>query len=294
MKHLLPVLIFLAACDKSPNPVYNPPPPGDRFTKIPTDYPLTRAIPEASGIAGSRTIKDQLWVLEDSGNPPRLFLLQYEGFVTDSFMLQGATNRDWEDMAVGKGPADGATYLYIGDIGDNNAAYPSYTIYRVPEPTNFGTGNITEYDRILFKYPDASHDAEALLVDDATKDIYIITKRDAAAKIYKLPYPQSTVDTMQAQFVANMSYTGVVSAALSPAGTELIVKTYTDLYYYSRAAGEGLDVTLAKAPSDTLAYQLEPQGEAVTFATDNSGFFTLSEKGISETDVPLFFYRRTQ
>jgi hypothetical protein len=291
MKRLLPLLLFFISCDKS-TPQLNPiDPAGERFLNVPLNYVLTRSIPEASGIADSKTFNDHLWVLEDSGNPAKLFLLKHEGFVTDSFLLDGAVNRDWEDIAIGKGPEDGVNYLYVGDIGDNDLKHSAYTIYRVPEPNNF-MDVITEYDSIKFTYPDGSHDAEAFLVDNETRDIYVMTKRDMFSKIYRLPYPQDTQNMNQAVFVADLPFTGIVSASLSFSGTELMLKTYTQLFYYTRTANEGLDVTLAKNPTDTLPYQLEPQGEAVAFANNNSGFFTLSEKGISD-DIPnLLFYRR--
>lgn len=291
MKRIVPFLLIIISCSKS-HPPYNPTPPsGKPFSEDPDEFIVTRPLAEASGIADSRTLKDQLWVIEDSGNPARLFLLKHDGFVTDSFPLAGATNRDWEDVAVGKGPDDALSYLYVGDIGDNNLAYPWYTIYRVPEPTTF-VNEITGCDSIRFTYPDGAHDAEAFMIDDNTKDIFIITKRDAASKIYRIPYPQDTQNMNQAEFVGNLGYTGVVSASLSQAGTEVIMKTYTQLYYYKRTAKEGLDVTLAKAPTDTLGYVLEAQGEAVTIANDNTGFYTLSEKGMGEGFPNLMFYRR--
>lgn len=294
MKRLFPLfLLFFISCNKS-TPQLNPiTPADDRFLNVPLNYVLTRSIPEASGIADSKTFDDHLWVLEDSGNPARLFLLKHEGFVTDSFLLEGAVNRDWEDIAIGKGPDDELNYLYIGDIGDNELKYSDYKIYRVPEPANFAD-LITGYDSIKFAYPDGSHDAEAFLVDNASKDIYVITKRDLFSKIYRLPYPQDTQNMNQAEFVADLPFTGIVSASLSLGGTELMLKTYTQLFYYTRTANEGLDVTFAKNPTDTLAYQLEPQGEAVAFANNNSGFFTLSEKGMSDEFPNLLFYRRTR
>lgn len=295
MKLILPLLFLLSACDKSPSTPIPPIPPNNEiFERLPLNYFPSRPILEVSGIADSRTIPDHLWVHEDSGNPPRLFLLKHEGFVTDSFLLDGATNRDWEDIAVGKGPDDALTYVYVGDIGDNNAQYSSYTVYRIPEPKSFIEDKITVYDKIEFTYPDGSHDSEALLIDDATMDIYIITKRDARSKVYKIPYPQSTTSVNQAVFVRDLEFSGVVSGALSFPGKELIVKTYTDLFYYTRTAGEGLDVTLGKAPTDTLAYELEPQGEAVAFANNNSGFFTYSEKGLSDEAPNLLYYRRNR
>jgi hypothetical protein len=293
MKRLLPFVFMLFGCDKSTTPPNTVPPAGDLFANTPLNYGLTRPIPEASGIADSKTIDDHLWVIEDSGNPARLFLLKHEGFVTDSINITGATNRDWEDVAIAKGPEDGQSYLYIADIGDNNLAYSSYTIYRMPEPKVLHT-DVTVFDKIEFTYPDGPHDAEAFMVDDKTKDIFIITKRDATAKVYRIPYPQDAQNMNQAQFVGDLPFLGIVSATLSNSGREVILKTYTALYYYNRTAMEGLDVTLAKSPSDTLAYQLESQGEAVAIANDNSGFFTLSEKGMSDVAPDLLFYRRTR
>ena len=292
MKNLFPVVLIFISCSKSdPDPVPVPN-NGERFSSDPLSYVLTRPLPEASGIADSKSFSDHLWVLEDSGNPPELFLLKHEGFVTDSFMLDGATNRDWEEVALGKGPDDGVNYLYVGDIGDNDLQYSSYIIYRMPEPTTF-SDVITGYDSIKFEYPDGSHDAEAFLIDDNSKDIFVITKRDPASKIYRIPFPQDTQNMNQAEFVADLGFTGVVGSSLSFSGTEIILKTYTNLFYYSRKAKEGLAVTLAKVPTDTLTYQLEPQGEAVAIANNNSGFFTLSEKGMVNTIPNLLFYRRT-
>ncbi|HUQ64963.1 MAG TPA: hypothetical protein VM101_02340 [Flavitalea sp.] len=293
MKRLFPVLLIIISCGKTDSTLIPVPPAGDRFSNVPLNYILTRPIPEASGIADSKTFVDHLWVLEDSGNPARLYLLKHEGYVTDSFLLDGGVNRDWEDIALAKGPDEGVNYLYIGDIGDNDLKYASYNIYRMPEPKNFNDV-ITGYDSINFMYPDGPHDAEALMIDDNTKDIYVITKRDATSKVYRIPYPQDTQNMNQAQFVSDLPFAGVVSATLSLAGTEVIVKTYTTLFYYARIAKEGLTVTLGKNPTDTLAYQPESQGEAVAFANNNSGFFTLSEKGLSDKFPNLMYYRRTR
>ena len=77
MKRLFPLLLlFVISCDKS-TPQLNPvPPAGERFLNVPLNYVLTRAIPEASGIADSKSFNDHLWVLEDSGNPAKLFFIE--------------------------------------------------------------------------------------------------------------------------------------------------------------------------------------------------------------------------
>lgn len=251
------------------------------YDTVPVVHPLTPLLAEISGIADSKQVPGFLWAEQDGGNSPSIYLISHDAKITKTVHLKNAVNRDWEDMALA------GNDIYIGDIGDNNAAYPNYTIYKFPEPVTVDT--VTNTEAIRFQYPDGSHDAEAFLVDAATKDIFIITKRDNPSKIYKLSYPYNGgMNTLAA--VGSLAYGGVVSAALSTDGKEIIVKTYTALYRYTRSGSESLEKTLQQA-GKTLYYKIEPQGEAVAFAADNSGFYTLSEKGMSAT-VNLYFYKR--
>lgn len=178
--------------------------------------------------------------------------------------------------------------LYIADIGDNSRIFPEYSIYKFAEPT-LNTDTVYNVERLRFQYGDGAHDAEAFLVDPATKDIFILTKRDKPSAIYKIAFPYSTTQLNTAVRVGALQYSSAVSASLSPDAKEILVKTYTGIHYYSRN-GKLIEATL-QTPPVPLPYTMEPQGEAVTFAADNSGFFTLSEKGRPGT-VNLYFYKR--
>ena len=57
-----------------------------------------------------------------------------------------------------------------------------------------------------------------------------------------------------------------------------------------RKIGETILQALGKTPVN-LPYQQEPQGEAITFTTRNTGYFTLSEKALASS-VKLYFYKR--
>ena len=92
------------------------------------------SVVEASGLAASRQNPGVLWVHNDSGNAVELFAIGDDGGVRAPYLPTGITNRDWEDLAIGPGPAAGVDYLFIGDIGDNGLARSSITIYRIPEP----------------------------------------------------------------------------------------------------------------------------------------------------------------
>jgi hypothetical protein len=257
--------------------------------ETPSITPLSTIIQESSGVADSRINPGYLWVVEDSGNPPRLSLLGHDGKVLKTVYIRWAINHDWEEMTIAKGPDPALDYLYVADIGDNGNVNPSCTIYRFPEPSKTAD-TVRIYDKIVFQYPDGAHDSEAFLVDDVSKDIFIITKRDKSSRVYRLPGNYSTSTTNTLEFVTELSYNGVTGAAISPDGRDILVKTYTKIFHYSRTPGITIAQTL-KTTAVMAPYRLEPQGEAVCFALDNSGYYTLSEKGIS-TSVSLYFYKR--
>jgi len=278
------VIISFKSCIKtleaseSPLPIFT-----NTFDSVPIIKKINSAIHETSGIADSKLNPGNIWVQEDSDNPPQLYLIDHNGSVVKKIYIKDVVNRDWEDMLLA------GNEIYIGEIGDNNMVYPVYSFYKFSEPM-LSADTVYDAIDIKFVYPDGSHDAEAFLVDAVTKDIFIITKRDQSSKIYKLSYPYKIATINAASFVGNLSYTGVVSAAISPDGKEIIVKTYTTLFYYSRNNNEDIGETL-KGEYSKIGYMPEPQGEAVTFAINNSGFFTLSEKGFGNT-VSLYFYPR--
>jgi hypothetical protein len=139
------------------------------------------------------------------------------------------------------------------------------------------------------KYEDGAHDAEAIIVEPGSLDIYIITKRDARSGVYVVKYPYSTATLNIATKAGELPYSGVVGAAILSDGTGVAVKDYLTIRYYTRPPGEKIFAALTKS-FITLPYQLEQQGEAVCFSNDGKYYFTLSEKQSSA--VSLMRYLR--
>ncbi len=257
--------------------------------KYPLRYPvLAGIIDETSGIADSKRNPGYLWVQQDSDNPTDLALISHKGQVLKKIFLKDTRNRDWEDIQVAAGPDPAKDYVYLGDIGDNGAIFGSYFIYRFPEPQK-EVDTVFNIERINFKYPDGSHDAEAFLVEPDTKDIYIITKKEPQSSIYVLKYPYSTTDINMVSYVSKLTYNNVVSASIQPDGKGVAVKAYFNIQYYPRNPGESLATVLQKTPTP-MEYEAELQGEAISFTNDNKGYFTLSERRF--VDVTLNYYRR--
>lgn len=262
-----------------------------QFSSEPTATPVTPGqIDEASGMADSRTQPGNLWIEQDSGSPAEMALLGYDGKVKGKISVPNFSNRDWEEMAMGPGPQEGTNYIYLGDIGDNFSQNPISQIYRLPEPANLQTP-ITQVERINFRYPDGPRDAEAMFVDPKTKDIYIITKREPKVHLYRLAYPQNINEVTVAEPLGELPMTIVTGAAISPDGTELLVRTYTEIRYWKRSANQSIADALQNSTSRSMPYRFEPQGEAICFDKDGKGYFTISEKG-NASSVNLYYYAR--
>ncbi len=247
-------------------------------------------IGEASGIAASRQTPGLLYTHNDSGNKPVVYVLNERGLMPARISLPYITNRDWEDIAVGVDPADGKSYVYIGEIGDNGAVYPSCSIYRFAEPEIADTLiTIGQVDRIEFVYEDGPRDAEALFADPLTGDLYVISKRETNPGLYLLAYPQSFDSLNTAYRVASLPYNWITAADISPNGKSILVKTYSSVHLYKRGAKKSVAAAL-KRKYKSLPYRLEDQGEAIAWDAQGKGYFTISER-LGETPVELYYYK---
>lgn len=254
----------------------------------PVAFPLaTGVLEEASGIADSRLNAGMLWVQEDSGNPPELSLLSHQGAFVKSIPVKAAVNTDWEDIALAGGPDPVLSYLYIADIGDNDQKRENINILRAPEVA--ATATEINVETFPVKYEDGPHDAEAIIVEPGSLDIYIITKRDARSGVYVVRYPYTTATFNVAVKAAELPYSGVVSTAIQSDGGAVAVKDYLSIRLYNRLPGEKISAVLSK-PFTSLPYQVEQQGEAICFTNDGKYYFTLSEK--TGGTVSLMRYRR--
>jgi hypothetical protein len=109
--------------------------------------------------------------------------------------------------------------------------------------------------------------------------------------LYQLKYPYSTTDTLTAESVLALPLTQLTGGAISPDGKEIVIKNYDDIFYYKRKEGQDL-IEALKQKAIVLPYEPEPQGEAIAWARDGSGFYTASEAVTGETSFLLFYKRK--
>ncbi len=289
-------VVFLQSCflftKDPPKPIVDPVETLPEFDSVPIAFSIENGIiDEASGIDASETMADHVWIHEDGNTTPGVHLFtnkgEYKGRMNVPF-----PNRDWEDMAVGPGPIDGQSYIYLADIGDNFENYSTHFIYRLKEPRSF-ISYLADFDKITFAYPNNErYDAETMLLDSKTKDIYIITKRQFNVRVYKLAYPQSTTTTITAEFLKTIPYLGIVGGDISSDGKEMVLKSYDAAYYWKIKEGESVIDALSRTRDVGLPYVQEVQGEAICFDKTASGYFTISERAETNVKIPLNYYKK--
>ena len=246
----------------------------------------------ASGLAASRAHPGVLWVHNDSGDTARVFAMNTAGTHLGIYALVGVSATDWEDMAVGPGPDAAPWYLFLGDIGDNNAVRSTVRVYRVPEPDVSPTQspvnvNLSGVETITLQYPDGPRDAETLMVDPATRDWYIVSKRETYSQLYRAPYPQSTSAPIVMEYRGLLPWGWATGGDISPSGGEILVRGYGSASLWRRPAGTALGDAFLQAGT-TVPLASEPQGESIAYVGDGSGYYTVSEGSYQ----PIYYFQR--
>jgi hypothetical protein len=240
---------------------------------------------ELSGLVASPGQPGVLWTHNDSGDRPRVLAVRHDGSLIADLDVPGAEAVDWEDLALGPGPAGRA--LYLGDIGDNREVRETIDVYRVPEPqATAGASATAPATRLRLRYPDGAHDAETLLVAPRGDELVIITKQfsgDSGVYVARVPTgavaPDGPPLTLRRAGSVHLGLGGLATAGdVSADGRIVAVRTYTTFYVWDVARGATLAATLKRAPCrGTLGLGDEGQGEALALSAHGGAFFTVPE-----------------
>jgi hypothetical protein len=135
---------------------------------------------------------DLIWMVNDSGNKPVLFGLNFRGEILKEIDIR-AKNNDWEDLA-----SDENGTIYIGDFGNNSNKRKNLSIIIVEQ--NELDEKKAEVDEIEFEYPNQTafppknknkyFDTEAFFYFKSA--LYLLTKSRVEGNygkttLYKIP-----------------------------------------------------------------------------------------------------------
>jgi hypothetical protein len=261
------------------------------------------AVPGASGLAASRRNPGVLYLLDDRPGTGEVWAVNTDGTMLGAIEVPGLDALDTESLTIAPCAAgDDTPCLYVGDIGDNLRSRTDITVHRFPEPDLGGEqpGTAEAVEMIRLSYPGGPEDAEALLVDDDGTP-YVVTKApfDAAAqttgtaRLLRAPGFESGVMVdlgevpvpvpdapLQSQLVGN-----VVTGGDQRPG-QVILRTYDQvLAYTAPEAGAALgDFPSWEVSSLPAPFELQP--EAITWAADGCGFYSVGEQSGDIWHVP--------
>ena len=262
-------------------------------------------IDEASGMVASYRNMGHYWVINDSKDLNRMFLVNESGQGKAEFTLLGLQNRDWEAMGRWQNRT-GQTYLYVADIGDNFAQNASYQVHRFLEPSLQLTDPLRRVihatQRVEFTLPDGARDMECMLIDQKSGDLFFISKREDHKRLYRIPsddFAKSGIQ--QAEFISELNFSVptsdvgllkqlyyITDGNVASSNEEIIIRNYLEIYYWKKKPEESIADALRRKPR-IVPSVLEPQGEALAFDGLNKGYATISEVATLSSPAHLFY-----
>lgn len=246
------------------------------------------AIDEASGIAISRQHSDAVWIHNDSGDLPRLFLVGFDGQTKAIVTVRDFVPMDWEDMCSFE--LDGEKWLLIGDIGDNghvrgkSAAVCQLLLLKEPaagkndasEPQEITT---EAFATVQYSYPEGPRDCESLAVDTTNREILLLSKSDPVnCALFRLPLSlKKGKSTVVAESIASLGVPYATAMDISADGKRLAVVNMFSGAMVDRQDAESWS-DACRRPVTLLTLPQRKQGESVCFTADGGALLLNSEK----------------
>jgi hypothetical protein len=204
-------------------------------------------IVESSGLVATG---DLFLTVNDSGDGGRVFVVDRSGKTVGTTAWTDDP-QDTESLAPA-GPGE----VWVGDTGDNRRGRDSITVLRVPYGTTDQEVTPAAYELV---YPDRAHDAETLMANPRTGQLFVVSKDIFGGTIYAAPRRLSADHPNRLRPVGE-GFSFATDGSFFPDGRHYIVRGYTSAAVYSFPDHERLD-----------SFQLPPQqqGEGIAVGPDD-------------------------
>jgi hypothetical protein len=181
-------------------------------------------IKRPTGLVKSTKHQGTYWAVSSSGTTGRVFAVDATGKV-QAVLRFGAKVSDVEALGIDRNGT-----LYVADIGDSNGSRNQIEIYTIPEPESLQDSSNVKYHQYDFKYPDGAHDAQTLLIEPETSQLYIVTKSSkGAGAIYSAPAAPTRQGSNDLTKLAPAPTGVITDGTFLPDGQRVVLRTSTDL-----------------------------------------------------------------
>jgi hypothetical protein len=213
------------------------------------------AIVESSGLVATG---DYFLTVNDSGDSGRVFVVDRTGKTVGTTTWAGDPV-DTESLAPA-GPGE----VWVGDTGDNRRGRDSITVLRVPYGATDQEVTPATYELV---YPDRAHDAETLMANPQTGQLFVVSKDVFGGTIYAAPRKLSADHPNRLRAVGE-GFSFATDGSFFPDGRHYVVRGYTSAAVYSFPGHERLD-----------SFQLPRQDQGEGISVDPDDRIYLSSEG---------------
>ena len=224
-------------------------------------------ITESSGLIDQG---DTVVTINDSLHGPTLYVLDSRtGATVGRTTYSSDPAIDTEALARGR---DGA--VWVGDIGDNDAARDLVSVYRVGR---VGPGDRTvDAQRYDLRYPGGPRDAETLLVDPDDGRLYVVSKGLFGGQLFEAPR------VLRPDAVNLLRPVGRVGGLVTdgdflPDGKHVVVRDYGDAFVYSLRPWEQVGDWALPAQPQGEGLSVRPSGTDVIVSSEGTGMAVLTD-----------------
>jgi hypothetical protein len=238
---------------------------------------LPNTLYEVSGIE-MKTNSDTIWMINDSGNTPRVYAVNIEGEIVRTVKLD-AKNKDWEDLTF-----DSQGNLYIGNFGNNYSKRKNLAILKVSD-LSASKEETVKVEKISFSYEDQTNfppkkkrlyfDCESLI--HFNDSLYLFTKSRVKGdfgqtNLYKIPAKKGNhVAKKISSFNTCPEFTCWITAAdISPDGKKVVLLTSNSVWLFENFK----DDDFFSGTATQLDLGFDSQKESICFKDNNTLYIT--------------------
>ena len=254
-----------------------------QVTNFKEKFELPEKTKETSGLL---FFNSKIITHNDSGDDANLYEIDsLSGNLLRTISISNATNVDWEDIT------EDESYIYIGDIGNNNGNRTDLKIYKILKSDYINNESITaeiiEYsyeDQVDFssKPNNNNFDAEAIIVFENSLLVFTKNWVDFKTNVYKIPLNSGTHTAVK---ISSADIEGLITGASNLNGNLYLCGDDSSfipfLVYISFNRPPGDDIFASGFEKESLQNKLEVGSQVEAITSFDTGRYYISRESVN-------------